>query len=139
MPVPAATVSIASLLVHRRPLELVGLGSPAARVGSYELLVDEVGRRDLLVRGGEHVVAGGDGDLQLVVEADAVQPVAVDGQSDDRHVEAAVAHAVDLLGLGQRHQVERLPASRSRQLRAHLSGVAPVTKPTRRGAIMERA
>src|SRR6478736_3905182 len=96
------------LLAHRRPVELVGCGCPSARVGADELLVVEVTGRDLLVGGGEHVVARGHGHLQLVVEPDAVQPVPVDGEAYERHVEAPVAHAVELVGLRQRHELQPL-------------------------------
>src|SRR6478735_3523182 len=87
------------LLAHRRPGELLGARRPPARVRADELLVVHVGGRDLLVGRGEQVLPRGDRHLQLVVEPDAVQAVAVDGEAYERHVEAAVAHAVELVGL----------------------------------------
>ncbi|GAB2862370.1 hypothetical protein GCM10027026_10370 [Myroides odoratimimus subsp. xuanwuensis] len=47
-----------------------------------------------------------DDDGLLAVERDQVQPVAVDRQPDQTHVEAAVAHAVLLRPLLDRHELE---------------------------------
>ena len=70
-----------------------------------------------------------------------MQAVAIDRQPDQAHVGLAGPQPDLLDVLLQRHQLERCRGKRSRQTRAHLSGVAPVTKPTRkagRGAASDR-
>ena len=87
IPVPEATTSKASLTVISGKSSGVGRGDlvPALDVAGHQLLVGEVGERDLVVRR-DRVLERHHDHRQLLVERDQVQPVAVDREPDEAHV-----------------------------------------------------
>ena len=127
-PVPAATTSTASRDRHRRPVQLLGRGRPARGVGEDQLLVRQVVEGHL-VDHGDDVLGPDDGDRHLVVQRDAVQPVAVDRQPHQAHVEA-------------RRRGARPPAPPARPAPARAgsrAALAPGAGPTCRGSRRSRS
>ena len=130
MPVPAATVSTASRSVIGGQSSWAASGRQPERWGSTSCSSTRSARRDLVGRGHE-VLVPGDDDRHLVVQRDDVHPLAVDGERTSamsrvpsRSRASCSASVIGTSSSGSR-------GKRSRHTPAHLSGVAPVTNPTR--------
>ena len=107
IPVPEATTSKASLTVisgkssGARGGDLV----PALDLAGHELLVGEIGERDLVVRR-DRVLERHHDHGDLLVERDQVQAVAVDREAHEAHVGPSVAQHGFLVGLLHEAEVE---------------------------------